>query len=136
MAYGDYETYNRDIDVNNMVLVCPYCDSKQILSEYEMEAYCRLKGITPPVKVAPPVYNNMPNETIVMREYVPTPQPVYQPQPQPQNGKSNRILWIIGFCCAPQFTIPLWFIVTKRIPTKVKVIVGVTLLFIIIGAAT
>ena len=165
MAYGDYENYSRDnsargyasqadrhmevdlkcpncmgerdIDVNNMVLFCPYCDSRQILSDYEMEAYCRLKGITPPVKAAPPVYNNyIPSETIVMREYVPNPQPVYQPQPQPQNGKSNRILWIIGFCCAPQFTIPLWFIVTKGIPTKVKVIVGVILLFIIIGAAT
>lgn len=162
MAYGDYETYNnthngnrgyasqpdrhmevdlkcphcmgeRDIDVDSMVLFCPYCDSRQILSEYEMEAYCRLKGIAPPVKAAPPVYNNyVPNETIVMREYVPNEQPVYQPQPQ--NGKSNRILWIIGFCCAPQFTIPLWFIVTKKISTKAKVIVGVILLFIIISA--
>ncbi|SFC05186.1 hypothetical protein [Ruminococcus albus] len=165
MAYGDYETYNRDnggrgyasqadrhmevdikcpncmgereIDINNMVLVCPYCDSKQILSEYEMEAYCRLKGITPPVKAAPPVYNNyVPNETIVMREYVPNPQPSYQPVSQPETNKTQKLLWIIGLFAAPYITIPLWFIVTKRIQTKFKVIVGVILLFIIISAAT
>ncbi|MBP5267790.1 MAG: hypothetical protein J6Z29_04345 [Ruminococcus sp.] len=162
MAYGDYETYSRDnsargyasqadrhmevdlkcpncmgerdIDVNNMVLFCPYCDSRQILSDYEMEAYCRLKGITPPVKAAPPVYNNyIPSETIVMREYVPNPQPVYQ---EPATNKTLKMLWIIGLIAAPAVTIPLWFIVTKRIQTKVKVIVGIILLFIIIGAAT
>lgn len=128
MAYGDYETYNRDIsggrayasqadrhmevdlkcpncmgerdiDVNNMVLVCPYCDSKQILSEYEMEAYCRLKGITPPVKVAPPVYNNMPNETIVMREYVPNPQPVIS------LSLNRRMASLIGYFGSSDFVV-------------------------------
>ncbi len=156
MAYGDYGTYNggggyasqadrhlevdlkcpncmgeRDIDVNNMVLFCPYCDSKQILSDYEMEAYCRLKGITPPVKAAPPVYNNVPPETIVMREYVPNVQPVYQPA-----SNSSVLLWVIGFIFAPWLTVPLWFFKTNRISRKTKIIVVSILVLLFIAGAS
>lgn len=156
MAYGDYGTYNgsgegyasqadhnmvvdlkcpnclgeRNIDVNNRILICPFCDSRQILSDYEMEAYCRLKGITPPVKAAPPV-NNV--DYIPMREYIPTQQ-VYQPQPVSNNN--NILLWILGFIFLPYVTVPLWVFKTNRIPKKTKMIIGAIIVFLIIVAAS
>ena len=99
----------RDIDEANMVLVCPYCDSRQVIPANHISAYRRLKGLNgSPDQINWQPVNNQPNQRV---------QPIYSvPQntnsTNVQNQKKRTWLWVLGWIFI--FPVPLTILLLRN----------------------
>ncbi len=118
----------RTIDENNMVLVCPYCESRQIIPANQIAAYRRLSGsnnnngyyqthtpYNPSMQQYP--NNNNQNWQPINQPVHPNPQPAMSiPQgaynPNYQRPKNRTWLWVLGWIFI--FPVPLTILMLRN----------------------
>lgn len=115
---------NRILDNANMVLKCPYCDSREVIPAELISDYRRLFGIPEPAPQF--VQPSQPNSwQPVQQNYPPyysrpmgVPQGGYVPYTKPR--KRRTLLWILGWLFI--FPLPLTILLhrSRKLPAAVR----------------